>query len=318
LDRLTHTELCAVEDSYRPLTSFGSRNRNVTMGTFVCTKIRDALNAGIDGDDCHVDCVLFKGANIRGGTDYAWNSKFTLQSLLSETQEEHEVFVFKVPGSCIKVGLRETWKHAGPGWFQYSNDVIVDGEGLVTHVAGEPIDEDRLYSVGSIKDLSRSADGPTIGNYLQADKSRIPSPDAGHPVRPLLLRYFAELAWKKMFGAIDKRKRGRVSIADIKEWDEDGDGTLDKHELKHILRNSSFLDTSEEEDTFIDVILEVAGGHNGRLTLDEMNNFNKPKIAVPKEVPSVRGRRRQSINVKTGTGKKNVRKSVFVQADSSI
>jgi len=67
-----------------------------------------------------------------------------------------------------------------------------------------------------------------------------------------------------MLTRLDKRKRGRVSVIDIEEFDEDGDGTLDRHELKAILRTSSQLSVSEQEDTFIDVILEVAGGHDGR------------------------------------------------------
>lgn len=304
LDRLSNTELCAVEDKYRPLTSFGSRNRHVTMGTFLCNKIRDALNASDTRDgNHHVDSVIMKGANVRGGTDYPDNSKFTLKALLSETQEEHEIFVFKVPGSCIKVGLRETWQQAGPGWFQYSNDVVVNDEGLVTHIAGEALDEDRLYVIGSIKDLARAADGPTIGNYLSADKSRIPSPDSGHPLRPLLLGYFAEVAWKKMFKAMDKDGDGSIDKQELQAWDENGDGVLDKHELKTLLRSSSGLITVEEEDTFIDVLIDAAGGHDGKLTLQEINASEPFK---------------RQTSTESNTGRTHVRKSIRKSLDKGI
>ena len=44
LDHLKHTQLCNIPSAFRPLTSRGSRQRRVSMATFLCGRIRDALN----------------------------------------------------------------------------------------------------------------------------------------------------------------------------------------------------------------------------------------------------------------------------------
>ena len=70
-------------------------------------------------------------------------------------------------GRAIKHGVCERWTGANPGWMQYCDAVAVDAEGLVTHVAGEPLDEERIYRVASFVSLARIRDGETIGNFLK-------------------------------------------------------------------------------------------------------------------------------------------------------
>merc|ERR1719498_1057386 len=44
LDPLRHTQLAKVPQAYRPLTSFNSRGCVVSMGTYLLSRIRDAIN----------------------------------------------------------------------------------------------------------------------------------------------------------------------------------------------------------------------------------------------------------------------------------
>ena len=103
LDHLAGTELAEVPPALRPLTSWGSRERHVSMGTFLCNTLRDGLNVHCPQDQPQCDCVILKGGNIRGGKDYADHEKVTYASLLSETGERDRMHVYKVPGKCLKV-----------------------------------------------------------------------------------------------------------------------------------------------------------------------------------------------------------------------
>ena len=74
-----------------------------------------------------------------------------------------------LPGSVLKVGLRETWEAPNPGWFQFDDRLLVDPTTkLVTHVDGAPLDEARLYRVGTVADFFRKRDGPSIGAHYEA------------------------------------------------------------------------------------------------------------------------------------------------------
>ena len=55
--------------------------------------------------------------------------------------------VYKLSGRALKHGVRERWSHANPGFMQIDDGLIVDDDGFVTHVRGEPIDEERIYRV---------------------------------------------------------------------------------------------------------------------------------------------------------------------------
>jgi len=215
-----------------------------------------------------------KGANVRGGKDYSNSEQFSLESLLSETQEAHVIHVFHVPGRCIETGLRETWDQAGPGWFQYSDDVVVDPETrLVTHVAGRPLERQRLYKVASVPDLSRAADGPTIGGWLsEPGTKRLPDFEAGIPMRALLLGYFADAVWHRIHRCMDADGDGKISVAELKQFDKDGDGVIDRSELMAALERIGFT-ASKDEFGFIKEVLKAAGDADGdsKLTRAEIN-----------------------------------------------
>merc|ERR1712194_800400 len=99
--------------------------------------------------------------------------------------------VAEVPGSVIRVGLRETWKRANPGWFQYDDGVEVDSDGYVVQVGHHPIELDRKYRVGTVGDFFRASDGPSIGGYFDEDpSSRMPDLETGIPVHALMLEFF--------------------------------------------------------------------------------------------------------------------------------
>ena len=129
------------------------------MATYLLTQLRIALNMDTETYTDHCDCVIMKGGNIRGERDYDSN-KFTLEALRSEMQDTEAVHIFKVierifkwqiqslnrghsfqvPGKVLRSGLRESWNNPNPGWIQFCDAVEVDSHGLVTSIAGAPLD----------------------------------------------------------------------------------------------------------------------------------------------------------------------------------
>lgn len=90
--------------------------------------------------------------------------------------------VYSVPGKVLKYGIREQWGNLpNPGWMQYDDGVVVDDDGLIESIAGTPIDEERVYRVGSVPDFTRKSDGKTIGEYFKAHPELIPEHDTGFP-----------------------------------------------------------------------------------------------------------------------------------------
>lgn len=274
--KMQKTQLARFPVELRPLSSYGSRNRHCTMGTYLCNCFRDALNMHCPkGGALAVDTVVLKGANVRGGKDYADDEHFSYEALLSETQEEHVIHIFQVPGRCIRVGLRETWQTAGPGWMQYSDDIVVDEDGLVTHVGLDPIEDDRLYKVGSIKDLPRASDGPSIGNWLAENPECVPDPDIGAPSRALLMQFCVERTWVKIYAALGN-DMGVISSQKVKQFDTDGDGQLTDKDLLGVLEDLIGYTTTEKELHFVQGLLaavDVDG--DGHLSTSEMEQHRQ-------------------------------------------
>ena len=125
--------------------------------------------------------------------------------------ERQEILVAETPGWALKVGLKETWTNPNPGWMQYDDGIEVDPETqLVVAIGGEPLDDNRIYRVGTVVDFFRPRDGPTIGNYFTEDASRQPDLDSGIPCHTLLLQIFADRAWERIFTAIDTDGNGII------------------------------------------------------------------------------------------------------------
>jgi len=258
LDPLRKTQLAKIPALYRPLTSFNARGCRVSMGTYLLSRIRDAMNMDdAVGGERHCDCALLKGGNVRGGKNYADNEQLTLEVLQSELEETKEVVVVPVPGLVLRVGLRETFVQPNPGWMQYDDGVELDDEGFVTHIFNEPIDLARTYKVASISDFWRKRDAPTIGAYFELHPSLLPEPDSGVPMHALLIRLFAMEIWTRIWKALHVNYGdGTIDEEAFKRMDLDGDGVLSKEDLRHAIQSVAGMETFAGQDVVVDQMFE--------------------------------------------------------------
>lgn len=265
LDPLRKTQLAKIPHSYRPLSSFNARGCRTSMGTYLLSRIRDALNMETPpGGELHCDSAMLKGGNVRGGKDYSDDEHLTLEVLQSELEETKEIVIVPVPGFVLRVGLRETWESPNPGWMQFDDGVIVDDQGFVTHIGGAPLDLAKSYKVASIRDFWRKRDAPTIGAYFELHPELLPEPDAGTPMHALLIRFFAVAIWARIWKALDVvHGNGTCDAEAFKRMDINGDGMISKEDIKSAVKNIAGLETFAAEDTVVDQMFQEVAAFEG-------------------------------------------------------
>jgi len=265
LEPLRRTQLTRVPHAYRPLSSAGARSQRVSMGTYLLSRIRDAMNMDTPlGGVLHCDCALLKGGNVRGGRDYSDNEHITLEILQSELEETKDIVVVQVPGSVLRVGLRETYETPNPGWMQFDDGVELDGDGYVVQIGSEPLDESRLYKVATISDFWRKRDAPSIGAWFEEHPELLPEPDGGKPIHALLLRFFAMQIWSRLWKELGLDGNGEVKDREaFQRMDHDGDGKLSKEDLRLTLQEVVGLDALEGLDVLVETMLGEMANFSG-------------------------------------------------------
>lgn len=273
LDPLIQTELATIPVRFRPLSSVNSRGCCTTCARFMCTAIRKALNVGAQEDKSCTpcDCVLINGGNFRGERLYADRAHMTLEDLMSELDEGIEIVIAEVLGSILQVGLRQTWGAPGGAWMQYDDQVVLDSQSLVASIAGQALDPNRLYRVGTSARFGIN-EIPSVRAYCLDNPHRRPDPDSGIPVHSLLLGLFAEEAWSKIFDAIDTNHDGHISESELLVLS--ANGFLDSSYVLDAMSKVAHLNVHPGERKFLQAIMSIAGDANrdGVLTLSELNS----------------------------------------------
>jgi 2',3'-cyclic-nucleotide 2'-phosphodiesterase (5'-nucleotidase family) len=270
LDPLRQTQLGIIPENFRPLSSKGARSNRVSVASFFGSIVRDALR---------VDAFIAKGGNIRGSRNYRDDEQFTLELLRTEL-ENVDIYITELPGSILRVALRETWTQPGTGWFQYDARVLVDDVGYVVSVNGEQLDPNRMYVIATMEDFFRSRDGPSIGLYYEANPDRKPTESHG-PVYDVILKHMAEQWWQRLFSIVDTDSSGSIDDDEFAVIDVNGNRNLDHHDVMDSLQRMVGLQTHEGENTLVDYVLVTAGGINSTagVSLLDVNELQSRKVS---------------------------------------
>ncbi len=193
------------------LSSIGTRAKQTSLGTLVCSRVRDALGA---------DACLFNGGGIRGGRDYTRH--FTFGDLKSEVPFDNEVVVVPLPGRVVREAVAASRAHApaeSGGFLQVDDRMTVEQPGdVVTRIAGAQLDDAREYSVAIVRDFFLGMDHvePLVA-FARAHPHAIPPAGSGRDVKLVLVDAFALALWKRLggFDAVDTNHDGVVTAAEI-------------------------------------------------------------------------------------------------------
>ena len=283
---LRNTELARVPPTFEPLSSGNARGSTCTMGKYICSLIKSALNVRLRKRTHEADAVILMGGNIRGNIDeYPKGSFFSLESLEAEIKADEVIAVVKMPGWLLAAGIEAT--HGGepiPGWMQYDQGIRQDfsvSPPKVTHVAGQPLDPDRIYRVATkISDLTNGQSQP-LTDYFLEHPEELPPKGAYINIHSELMSYFARNLWRRLWDATTIRdETGECLIEECSPesrlalFDRDGDGVVTVEDVQVALHDFLGYSVDERELTmaeFVHSIADTVG--DGEVTLEDFGTF---------------------------------------------
>jgi 2',3'-cyclic-nucleotide 2'-phosphodiesterase (5'-nucleotidase family) len=191
------------------LSSIGTRSRQTSMGTLVCSLVRDALEA---------DACLFNGGGIRGAREY--RGRVTYGDIKAEVPFDNEVVVARLPGAVVREAVTASRAHAPAEWggFLQVDDRIAAPSDVVTHLDGAPLDEARTYKVAIVRDLFVGLDHiEPLMRFAREHPEAVPPAGSGREIKLVLVDACAVTLWEELggFDAVDMNHDGRVTASEI-------------------------------------------------------------------------------------------------------
>lgn len=162
------------------LSSAGSRQRETSLATKVCSGLRDAFEA---------DVAVFNGGGIRGPSPHV--REFSYADLRDELPFDNEVVVAHLPGAELRDAIRyaRTELQASGGFLHVDDRAKVTPSHELVEVAGAPLDPARIYEVALVRDLLLGMDHVRpLTDYVARHPEVVPAKASGQEGKVALLR----------------------------------------------------------------------------------------------------------------------------------
>ena len=193
------------------LSSIGTRVKQTSVGTLLCTRIRDAL---------HADGCLLNGGGVRGNREY--RKIFTYGNLKAELPFDNEIVVVPMPGSVLQdaiVSSRASAPNESGGFLQVDDRIVVaDEPRALLQVAGQPFDRERTYRIAIMRNLMFGMDHiEPLSNYTKQNPGRVPPDGSGRDIKLVLIDAFSVSLWQQLggFASVDTDHDGRVTDREL-------------------------------------------------------------------------------------------------------
>jgi NADPH:quinone reductase-like Zn-dependent oxidoreductase/2',3'-cyclic-nucleotide 2'-phosphodiesterase (5'-nucleotidase family) len=192
------------------LSSIGARARQTSMGTLLCSAVRQAL--GVEG------CII-NGGGIRGAHTYA--ARLTYGDLKTELPFDNEVVCVALPGHVLREAISASRASApleSGSFLQVDDRIEVDAHGVVVAIHGVPLDPERSYEVALVRELLFGLDhiDPLV-RWASQNPDRVPAIGSGRETKLILIDAFSMQLWRSMggFDQVDTDGDGMVTEAEV-------------------------------------------------------------------------------------------------------
>lgn len=242
------------------LSSIGTRVKQTSVGTLLCTRIRDAVGA----DGC-----LLNGGGVRGNREY--RKIFTYGNLKAELPFDNEIVIVPMPGSVLQAAIVSSRAMApieSGGFLQVDDQIVVsEANRALLHVTGQPFDPDRIYRIAIMRNLMFGMDHiEPLSSYTKQYPSRVPPDGSGRDIKLVLIDAFSVSLWQQLGG-----------FASV---DTDHDGRVTDQELSHAV---SLLTSEPASPITIDLMMRaIDQDHDGSISQQESAAAGSPKHVEPK------------------------------------
>ena len=149
----------------------------------------------------------------------------------------------------------------------------------VTHVAGEPLDPNRIYRVVTkISDLTNGQSPPWTDYYTQHPELLPPKGNYIN-IQSSLMAYFARNLWRKLWDATSKEIPDACPIdgcpeARLEVLDRSGDGVVTVDEIQYALNDLLGYSVDKREKTLAKQVLDIADTTgDGKVTVADFEAF---------------------------------------------
>lgn len=192
------------------LSSKGTRREQTTVGTLICSRLRDCLGA---------EACLFNGGGIRASRDYP--ERFTYGDVEAEIPFDNEIVVVALPGSVVREAVAASRAKApaeSGAFLQVDDGIVVGPDHRVTAIAGAPLDPERHYRVAIVRELLLGLDRvEPLVRWAEQNVALVPASGSGREPKVVLVQSFALEIWRELggFDALDVDGDDRVTSDEI-------------------------------------------------------------------------------------------------------
>eukprot|EP01062_Namystynia_karyoxenos_P023339 TRINITY_DN19016_c0_g1_i1.p1 TRINITY_DN19016_c0_g1~~TRINITY_DN19016_c0_g1_i1.p1 ORF type:complete len:609 (+),score=177.76 TRINITY_DN19016_c0_g1_i1:100-1827(+) len=251
-----------------PLSSKGARLQQTSLGQLLCTSCRSELEA---------DVCLINGGPIKGERDYP-EGAMSLLDLQQELPFPTKLVLVDMPGRVLREGLRHARRSevkggAGRrGYLQHDDRCRCDADDVLTHAAGEPLDDAREYLVALPRNLLAGfCNIVPFVSWAKDNPDRLPHEEMFHPALSVVLRWHARELWVSAVG-------GR----DFDDFDRNKDGVLDQEELREAL--TEHLGSPPSDALLAAVTESIDSDRNATICAEE---FARARAVGQKRLPAL-------------------------------
>lgn len=194
------------------LSSQGTRSKQTTIGSLLCSRLRDCLDA---------EACVFNGGGIRASRDYP--ERFAYGDIEAEVPFANEIVVVSMPGAVLRDAVAASRASApleSGAFLQVDDRMVVTGgpDHAVVAIDGAPLAPERVYRVAIVRELLLGLDRiEPLVRWAAANPGCVPPADSGREPKILLVQSFVLGIWRELggFDALDTDKDDRVTPSQI-------------------------------------------------------------------------------------------------------